>query len=180
METDELSATQMFDLLGNDRRRFAIFYLYKQGTNGSETLGEIATTVASWENDVPVAEVSRRQRKRVYDALQQHHVPALVDHGIVVYDPEAGTVELTETGASLGRYLDFDQSKTFPWHQLNLGLGLLGAIIALLHLVDILTVIPAFVSLFGLSLGITLVSLMQLWGVPSRFGLTAKPPDVRD
>lgn len=180
MGSDDLSTKQIFELLANDRRRFTVFYLGQRGTDSPESLGSIAKTVAAWENDVPVADVSRRQRKRVYDSLQQHHVQAFADQGIVTYDPKENTLALTETGDLLLDYLEFDQSKSIPWNRLNLGLGLIGVIIAVLHIGDIMTVVPPLVTLFGISIGIAVASLMQVWGVPGRLGDASKPPTVRE
>jgi len=119
---DEPSRDQVFHVLRNRRRRYAIHHLKR--ADGPVDVGELATQVAAWENDVSVAAVTSRQRRRVYNALQQTHLPELDETGLV--DVERRDVALTERGERLDVYLEVVPDRAVPWSQYYLALGGLG------------------------------------------------------
>jgi len=116
-----LPRDEAFDVLRNQRRRFVLHYL--EATGDAAELGEIATRVAAWENDVAVEAVTADQRKRVYTTLQQSHLPRMDDAGIVEYDPDRGTVQPTDRADDLSIYLEVVPESEFAWHEYYLGLG---------------------------------------------------------
>ena len=177
---NEISTKQMLELLANDRRRFTIFYLAQHGVGRSRQLGDIAERVAAWENDAPIAKLSRRQRKRVYDSLQQHHIPALAEQNVVQYDPENCTLVLTPRGITLANQIDRFRTENVRWWQFNFGLGLVGLVIAFLHLFGIFTVISPLASLLGISIGIVVSTIVHFSDLPARFRSSEKPPTVQD
>ena len=87
-----------FDLLSNHRRRRVLTNLME---NDTAVVGELAEHIASTENGKSVAALSSQERKRVYIALYQSHLPKMADAGVIDYDKNRGTVSLTEHGASL-------------------------------------------------------------------------------
>ncbi|NHN43010.1 hypothetical protein G9C85_15425 [Halorubellus sp. JP-L1] len=55
-------------------------------------MGDVAEAVAAAENDCPERLVSSDQRKRVYVALYQNHLPQLDDVGLIEYEQSRGRV----------------------------------------------------------------------------------------
>ncbi len=122
-----LSKSEIFDLLRNQRRRFVLHYLKHYDGDGPVELGELATQVAAWENDVGVDEVTSSQRKRVYTTLQQSHLPKLDEAGIVEFDAGRGQIRATDVVEDLTIYLEIVPSHEFAWHEFYLGLGAVGS-----------------------------------------------------
>ena len=120
----ELSRDMVFDVLKNRRRRYALHYLKQQ--EGSVKLSDLAEQVAAWENDTTINNISAAERKRVYTALYQSHLPKLDDAGIVDYNQNRGIVELTEKAAELDVYLELVTKDDISWSKYYLGLAMVG------------------------------------------------------
>jgi len=171
---------EMFHVLRNQRRRFAIHHLKRDG--GPVDVGDLATQVAAWENRVPVEEVTSTQRRRVYNALKQTHIPELDDTGVV--EEERGEVVLTDQAAQLDMYLELVPEKDIRWSEYYIGLGAVG--------LGVLTVAWLDVGPFGLlpdiATGLFLaVSLLvsavahHAYYANSQIGDgEEKPPELRD
>jgi len=103
--TDEkcLSKDVIFEVLKNRRRRDVLEYL--QSTDGEARLAELAERIAAWENDIEVAALNSTQRKRVYVALYQTHLPKMDDAGVIEFDGDRKTVEVGENLGQITRYL---------------------------------------------------------------------------
>jgi hypothetical protein len=110
---------EAFHVLRNRRRRFALHTLKYR--DGPVELGEMAEQVAAWEYDVPREALTSQQRKRVYNSLQQTHVPELEDTGLVNY--HRGTAELTDRADELDVYLEVVSDRDIPWSRYYLALG---------------------------------------------------------
>lgn len=119
-ESTQPSREEVFDAVKNLRRRYVLYYLQRYG--GPVELGELAEQVAAWENDATVSEVSPSQRKSVYSALHQTHLPKLEAAGVLRYDADRSLVRATERAASLDIQLASDPQTSVPWHRLYLGL----------------------------------------------------------
>lgn len=104
--SDRLSKDTLFSILENRRRREALRYLRRSG--GSATLSDVAEQIAAVENDVDVAGLSSDERKRVYIALYQCHLPKMAMAGVIDFDKDRGTVELRDEAEQLDAYLDDD------------------------------------------------------------------------
>ncbi|ODR79800.1 hypothetical protein BG842_07135 [Haladaptatus sp. W1] len=121
MEKTPLSRDIIFQILSNRRRRYAIHYLRRN--EGPVEIGELATQIAAWENDVTVEEVTSQQRKRVYNTLQQAHLPKLDETGFIDYDAAHGDVTLTEQAEPLNTYLEIIPDNNLPWSEYYFVLG---------------------------------------------------------
>ncbi|NHN59692.1 MULTISPECIES: hypothetical protein [Halorussus] len=121
---EDLSRDLVFDVLKNRRRRYALHYLRR--ADGSVQLSELAEQVAAWENDITVDAISAAERKRVYTALYQSHLPKLDDAGIVEYNQNRGIVELSTAAEQLDVYLDLESQPDVPWANWYLGLAVGG------------------------------------------------------
>lgn len=116
---------EIFDLLSNNRRRYAIHYCKRE--DGPVTLGDLAEHVAAWELDKEVEEITSAERKRVYTSLQQTHLPTLEQADVIEFDDR--TIELTEEAAELDVYLDVVPADSVPWGVYYLGLSAVGAVV---------------------------------------------------
>ncbi|MCU4924906.1 ArsR family transcriptional regulator [Halobacteria archaeon AArc-dxtr1] len=119
-----LSKDVIFELLKNRRRREVLVYLLE--AEGTVTLGELAEQIAAWENDTEVNALSSDQRKRVYVALYQTHLPKMDDAGIVEYDQDRGLIELSDNADLLMMYLDTDNQRQDRWDRFYVGLSVIG------------------------------------------------------
>jgi hypothetical protein len=90
---------QIFSVLKNQRRRYVIEYL--SSVDGPVSLGELAEQIAGWENDKEPRLVGSRERKRVYVALYQSHLPKMEEAGAITYNKDRGIVD---EGADIDRF----------------------------------------------------------------------------
>jgi hypothetical protein len=169
---------QLFHVLRNQRRRFAIQHLKR--TSGPVDIGELATQVAAWENEVPVEAVTSTQRRRVYNGLQQTHVPELEETGIVEVDRRE--VELTERAADLDIYLEVVPGEDIPWSEYYLALGGIGiAVVAVTWLnVGPFGTLPDIAAGAFLSVAFVLSAVANYYYQHENLiGGTDKPPELR-
>ena len=173
-----LSTDDVFGLLSNHRRRFALHHLKQNGEHAD--LGELAERVAAWENGTAVEEVSSAERKRVYTSLQQFHLPKLDDKQVVEFDERAGEVELTEHADDLDVYLEVIESDDVPWSQYYLGLTAVNAILVAGAVVDLspLTLVPDIGwAVFVLTTFALSAALHTYYGLSEmRLGESGDPP----
>lgn len=125
----QLSENELFDVLSNRRRRYAVHMLKHE--SGSLEIGSMAERIAAWENDIDVNEVTGTERKRVYTALQQSHLPKMDNAGVVEFQKDRGVVEPTPALDDVDVYLDVVRGKEIPWSEYYLGLsGVAAALVA--------------------------------------------------
>ncbi|MXR52963.1 hypothetical protein GRX03_15290 [Halovenus sp. WSH3] len=103
----QLSKAEVFELLSADRRQAVLLYL--DTAEGTVQLGELAEHIASQECNCTPAELSSQQRKRAYVGLYQCHLPKMADAGVIDYDSDRGTIDLTERSDRLLEYLYFEE-----------------------------------------------------------------------
>jgi hypothetical protein len=122
-EAESLTPDGVFELLSNHRRRMVLYYLRTNG--GSVGMQELATQIASMENEVPVEELTGQQRKRVYVSLYQTHLPKMAEMGTIEYDKDDGVVRIAKRADDIDEYLTTEDGPTYPWrfHYLLLGVG---------------------------------------------------------
>lgn len=106
----ELDADVVFSTLSNERRRLTLEHLL--GAEGTVTVRELTTAVAAAENDLTAAELTYKQRKRVYTSLHQTHLPKLRSTGLVDYDSARGVVTPTDRLGVVAGYLRGDVAGT--------------------------------------------------------------------
>ena len=125
-EGGSATRAEVFDAVKNLRRRYALYHLKQQRC--PVELGELAEQVAAWENDTTVAEITSEQRKSVYSALYQTHLPKLEEAGIINYDRGRGVVSFSEQGKDLDLRLASDPQTTVAWNRWYLGLSAVGLV----------------------------------------------------
>jgi hypothetical protein len=119
----DISRDTVYKMLANRRRRYTIHYLKEQG--GSVPLGLLAEQVGAWEQDTHPDELSSSERKTVYTALQQRHLPKMDDAGMLEFDKRAGVIEPTESLEDIDIYAEIVEGGEFPWSQYYLGLSMI-------------------------------------------------------
>lgn len=80
---EEFCDNELFDLLGNRRRRYVLCYLVF-GT-GPIAASDLAERIAEWEAGA-AEEVTSSEYQSVYNSLYQTHFPRLEAAGLVEYD----------------------------------------------------------------------------------------------
>jgi hypothetical protein len=126
-DEESLTHDTVFSVLSNRRRRLAIYYLRQ--CEDTARVGDMATRLAMWENDVSEGALTYRQRKRVYTSLVQTHLPKLADSGFVTYERNRGTVSLTDRASTLDLYLELVDDDDVPWAVYYLGLSAIAGLV---------------------------------------------------
>jgi hypothetical protein len=176
----DLSTEDVYEVLSNRRRRYAIHYLKQTGE--PVDVSTIAEQVAAWENGKPIEELDSQERKRVYISLYQSHLPTLEKRGLVAYDDDRGIVELTDPIANAEIYLEVVAGRNVPWSYFYLGLSIVsGLLVALAYyevgvLESVSTV--AIASVITLLFGISAV-LQTIQAGRMRLGDEGPPPEIR-
>ncbi|GAB3416235.1 hypothetical protein GCM10027435_13240 [Haloparvum alkalitolerans] len=176
----DLSEDELFDVLSNERRRFAV-HLLKQSEDPME-IGAMAEQIAAWENDIDTAEITGNERKRVYTALQQSHLPKMDRAGVVEFNKSRGMIESTPALEDVDLYLDVVQGNEIPWSEYYLGLSAVAtALVAALWvnawplvLLSDLAWTVAIVVAFAFS-----AVAHKYYSAGMRVGDTEEPPELR-
>jgi len=179
-DTDiDLSEDEIFDLLANRRRRFAIHALKR--TERPLDVSELSTHVTAWEQGVEVDDVEYEDRRNVYSTLQRTHLPKLEEKDIVEVDEE-NRVEPTPALENLEIYIEALGSKEIPWSLYYVGL----AGVAVVLLLAVATGTPGFAGFEALDVGTFTATIFgvsavvhHVVGRRARLGNTEKPPEVR-
>ncbi len=128
----EIKREDVFDVLSNARRRYAIELLNQYDPGEEIELGDLVEYVAARENDTAISDVDYKQRKRVYSSLRQTHLQKLDDCGLIEYDRNRGTIELGDAISEVQMHLEYVPEDDIPWCFHYLGLTvILGGIVAL-------------------------------------------------
>lgn len=109
---------EVFKLLSNRRRRYAVHACKR--SEAPVELGDLSEQVAAWEHGKMPSEVSYDERRSVYSAMQQTHLPTMEDAGVV--EVERSEIELTDAARELDIYLDIVPENSIPWAEYYLGL----------------------------------------------------------
>lgn len=150
----KLTRDEIFQVLSNDRRRYALHYL-KRHEGETIPLRDVVDAVAAWENDVEIDELDSNTRKCVYTALRQSHLPRLDDVGVIDYDHLRGEATITEAARDVQMYLEYVPDNDLAWHQFYLGLSVIASTIVVLKWLGI----PPFSSFTWATVSIVVISI---------------------
>lgn len=154
-----LDTDTMFGLLKNRRRRDVLRYLFDNP--GTATMSDVAEFVAARENDIPERQLSSKQRKRVYVALYQCHLPMMDDAGIIDFNRPRGHIDITPVADQLQPYLVDSATDASSWRN-YFAVTTFGG---LLYIFSSLLIGPgswfATLSVFGLIFAIIGLSIVQ-------------------
>jgi len=167
LRTDVLPAEQVYAVLANERRRRALEQLAAVG--GVVTVHELSTLVADRETGESPA--PKRCRESVYTSLVQTHLPRLEALGVIEYDREARTVELSRHARDVSLYTEVVASVGVTWSELYRALGVISLSVLLAALLKV-PVVSAVDPVLWASLflgSFAAASAYQLW--VNRFSL---------
>jgi hypothetical protein len=116
-----LSTETIFATLSNRRRRYVMHCLRQ--TNDGLTIRDLSEQLAAWEQNCELTEVRPKERKRLYTALHQTHLPKMDAFGIVEYDSARGVVTLTDAISEFDTYLYDGRGDHLQWNVIYLALG---------------------------------------------------------
>jgi len=100
----DLEVDDVFHLLQNQRRRYALQYL-QMADSDTVKMRDLAEKVAAWEHDTTVELLSSKQRQRVYIPLYQNHLPKLAEEGVIDYQQSRGVVTRLDGADQLDDHL---------------------------------------------------------------------------
>jgi hypothetical protein len=180
-DLDDGDATdEIYEVLSNHRRRYALHYLKQNGRNAE--LGTVSERVAAWENEIGLEEVSSDQRKRVYTSLQRYHFPKMDEAELLEFDRREGTVELTERADDLDLYMEVINAYDVPWSLYYVGLAAIGGVMLLADLFGL----PPFDAVPGTGWAVFLVTSLLVSALAHtvltrrmRLGSDDAPPEVQ-
>lgn len=178
---EDVTTDEVFELLSNQRRRFALHYLKHRDETAQ--LGELSEHVASWENGTELHEVDSAERKRVYTSLQSHHLPKMDEQGVVDYDDRAGVVELEASAEDLDVYLEVVSDKDIPWSQYYLGLGAVNAALVAAASINVwpTTLLPDVAwAAFVVTTVLVSAAVHTYHDSAQRLGDQEEPPELRE
>jgi DNA-binding transcriptional ArsR family regulator len=112
----------IFEVLSNRRRRHVLHYL-KQ-IPGPVTMRDLSEQLTAWETGKDRAAIRPAERKRVYTALHQNHLPRMDRAGVLEYDRDRGTVVLTDEFDAYDVYLEVGSGWSPSWGLYYAGLGI--------------------------------------------------------
>ncbi|QLG29926.1 hypothetical protein HUG10_20180 (plasmid) [Halorarum halophilum] len=87
------SLDRIFDLLSEEQRRYALYYLDRHG--GPVSVDELAVHVAEWQSDPGSVSIPDDTFDRIEIDLLHVDLPKAADAPFVQYNQEERTVELT-------------------------------------------------------------------------------------
>ena len=157
----ELGLDQLFEVLQNQRRRYVLDYLREH--EEATTLSDLSEQIAAWENNKEVRRISSSERKRVYVALYQCHLPKMDDMGVVEFEKARGTIEPGEHIELCYKYLDVSDSGgdlQWPRYYAALAAGTL-AVLLVGAAVQTLLSVPAISA--GAGLAVLAFATTSVW-----------------
>ena len=175
----ELSRDAVFQTLGSRRRRYTLHYLRQRDC--PVPIRELSEQLAAWELGKDRDAVTPKERKRLYTALHQTHLPKMNALNVVEYDRNRGVISLTDHIDQFDIYLDVVPHNDLPWSQFYLALG---AVLTTLVTVAGLGVAPFdAVGGFGYALGVAMAFSLVAGYHTMRdrrllLGSTEVPPDA--
>ena len=175
------SSQSIYSLLADRRRRYAIHFLKQR--NEPVSLRELAEQVAAWENRKPVQALNSQERKRVYIALYQSHLPSMDRDGIVDYETDEGMVSLADEYADIDIYLEVVPGDDVPWSLYYLGLGAANAVLMGLVWLDLapFDALPeVFWGFVVIATFVVSATFQTLRGRQMRFGDDGPPPELAE
>ncbi|TKX62356.1 transcriptional regulator [Halorubrum sp. ASP1] len=172
---------QIFELLANRRRRFAIHALKRAGE--PMDVADLSTRITAWERGVDPETIDYDDRRNVHTVLTRTHLPKLDAHDVVEYDDEAKVVEPTPTLEDLDVYIEVLRGREIPWSLYYLGLAVLAALVQVAVAVEV----PGFAALDGTAVAVFAVTVFAVsaalhyyYGERARLGNLEKPPELRE
>ncbi|GAA0198388.1 hypothetical protein ACFFQF_15145 [Haladaptatus pallidirubidus] len=88
------SVDRVLNLLGKERRRYALYYIKQQ--DGPVPIDDVVKQVAEWETNPESSPIPADKLDQIEVELLHNDLPRASEAEYVKYDPETRVVELTE------------------------------------------------------------------------------------
>lgn len=173
------SVDELYDVFANRRRRYAVHYL--QQVDGRTDFGQMAEQIAAWEHGKARQEVTSNERKYVYSALQQRHLPKMHDIGLVEFNKRDGYVEPTTVLDEIEVYAEVVEKGNVPWGVYFPGLSAVHSVLLALVGFDVapLTAFSDFEWALFFAASFVVSSLVFLYDTRRmKLGGSGVPPEV--
>lgn len=131
--TDSLEESEVFHILGNDRRRAIVQLLAKDSVQVD--VSDVATEIAASESDS--TPVPNNLYKSVYVSLQQTHLPQLQEDAVIEYDSDAKTIRPGPNFGDVLTYVDGHTDNSSSVLQVHLSLCVIGLFLIALAGLDL-------------------------------------------
>lgn len=82
-----------FELLGDERRRYALYYLEQQ--NDAVPIEELVEQVAEWKTDGSIDSITDEKYEQIQVELYHNDLPKASESPYIRYNRQEGMVELT-------------------------------------------------------------------------------------
>ena len=177
----DISEDELYTVLANQRRRFAV-HLLKRESDGAVEIGEMAEQIAAWECEKHRQEITSNERKYVYSALQQRHLPKMDDVGLVEFDKREGSVEPTDVLDEVDVYAEVVGEGNVPWGVYFVGLAAVQSVLLAFVGFDAtpLTALSDFEWAIFLVAALVVSSLVFLYDTKRmKLGGSGAPPEVK-
>ena len=132
-----VEAEVAFDILSNRRRRMVVRILEEASPTESIDVDYLSRQITAWEEGTSIDGIDYADRKSVYTSLQQLHLPAMDEAGVVDFDERAGTITATEETEGYTVYLEVVNEEDVPWHGYYLGLAAISGALLLPIALDV-------------------------------------------
>lgn len=116
----QLSKSDIFGVLQNERRRYILKILRE---NGEQSIRSLSEEIACLESGVK--EPKSNFRKSVYSSLHQTHIPKMESLKIITYNRSTDTVDLLPISHDFDVYIETVKKGDIPWSQFYFGLSML-------------------------------------------------------
>lgn len=177
---DALTEDELFEILSNRRRRHILHELMRE-EEGALDIGTLSQEIAACEDGLELHEVSSSDRKRVYTALHQSHLPKMDKAGIIEFDRDRGTVEPTPTLDDVEIYMDVVRGREIPWSDYYITLTVVGGLLLAAASFGIGPFAALSLQMWGtfmiVALGVSSVA-HRYYARRNRLGITDDPPGV--
>ena len=171
---------ELYEVFANRRRRYVLHYL--QQVDGRTDFGEMAEQIAAWEHEKARQEVTSNERKYVYSALQQRHLPKMHDIGLVEFNKRNSSVEPTPVLDEINIYAEVVEKGNVPWGVYFPGLSAVHSVLLALVGFDVapLTALSDFKWALFLVASFVVSSLVFLYDTRRmKLGGSGAPPEVK-
>jgi hypothetical protein len=159
----QLSKSDIFGVLQNNRRRCILELLYKQEKLSIRSLSEGIAQLESGSEE-PNSSV----RKSIYISLLQTHIPKMESLNVITYNREEDSVELLPAAHDFDLYIETVKKGDIPWSQFYLGLSTLAFVGSFAILTELVKWITSSQWMFFISIIFLVSSLAHMHQVCKR------------
>ena len=119
----QLSKSEIFGVLQNDRRRRVLEILHNKGKQSIRSLSNEIACLESGDE-----EPKSNFRKSIYVSLLQTHIPKMESLKLITYNREEDNVELLSASHDFDIYIETVKKGDIPWSQFYFRLSLFAVV----------------------------------------------------